>query len=159
MQLATQLRQPSAKTAAEPRTIVAMALSSAKVSTFARGTVVKTAPLQRVRGSHHRSAPRVVPKAKYGQENQYFDLNDLENTLGSWDMYGEEDEKRYPGLQNEFFERAGSSLTRREALRAVLFLGGGASIVLWGAVGAKDVSLPINKGPKTSGEKGPRGKI
>ena len=33
-------------------------------------------------------------------------MQDLENTVGSWDMYGQEDEKRYNGLQSEFFERA-----------------------------------------------------
>lgn len=42
---------------------------------------------------------------------------DLENTTGSWDMYGQDDNKRYPGMQNEFFNRAGDILKRREALR------------------------------------------
>jgi hypothetical protein len=44
-------------------------------------------------------------------------LQDLENTTGSWDMYGQDDNKRYPGMQNEFFNRAGDILKRREALR------------------------------------------
>ena len=30
---------------------------------------------------------------------QFFDLNDLENTIGSWDMYGQEDKNRYNSLQ------------------------------------------------------------
>jgi hypothetical protein len=42
---------------------------------------------------------------------------DLENTTGSWDLYGQDDNKRYPGMQNEFFNRAGDILKRREALR------------------------------------------
>lgn len=79
--------------------------------------------------------------------------------MGSWDMYGEEGVKRYPGLQNEFFERAGESLTKREALRSVILLGGGAAIALWGFVGSKDVTLPITVGPQKGGEKGPKGKI
>lgn len=49
---------------------------------------------------------------------------DLENTTGSWDMYGQESDKRYPGMQNEFFMRAGDILRRREALRGFVALGG-----------------------------------
>jgi hypothetical protein len=26
-------------------------------------------------------------QAKYGEESRFFDLGDLENTLGSWDMW------------------------------------------------------------------------
>lgn len=37
--------------------------------------------------------------AKYGDESQYFDLQDLENTVGSWDMYGQDTKDRYNGLQ------------------------------------------------------------
>jgi photosystem I subunit VI len=47
----------------------------------------------------------VAVKAKYGDESVYFDLNDLENSLGSWEVYGQDDKKRYPELQNEFFQR------------------------------------------------------
>jgi hypothetical protein len=28
-------------------------------------------------------------------EKKLFDLSDLENTVGSWDMYGQDDQKRY----------------------------------------------------------------
>ena len=81
-------------------------------------------------------------RAKYGDESQFFDLDvsgrtaqltrflvfvvlsgpsliclqDLENSAGSWDLYGTEDERRYPGLQAEFFQRAAAPLRRREAL-------------------------------------------
>ena len=44
-------------------------------------------------------------------------LQDLENTTGSWDMYGQDSDKRYPALQAEFFERAGDIIRRRQALR------------------------------------------
>lgn len=41
----------------------------------------------------------------------------MENTTGSWDMYGQDDKKRYPGMQEVFFNQATDILTRREALR------------------------------------------
>jgi hypothetical protein len=44
----------------------------------------------------------------------------LENTAGSWDLYGQEDDKRYPSLQAEFFERAAAPLQRRESLIALI---------------------------------------
>ena len=66
---------------------------------------------------------------------------------------------RYPELQNEFFRRAGTNLSRQEALRVLLAMGGGAAFLLFGIKGATDVDLPIIKGPKTKGEKGPKGKI
>jgi len=49
-------------------------------------------------------------------------LQDIENTTGSWDMYGQDSDKRYPGMQNEFFNRAGDVLKRREALRGFVAL-------------------------------------
>ena len=45
---------------------------------------------------------------------------DLENTVGSWEMYGVEDSKRYPQIQAEFFERSAGPLTRREAMYSFL---------------------------------------
>ena len=91
-------------------------------------------------------------------ERRLFDLSDLENTVGSWDMYGQEDEKRYNGLQSEFFERAAGGLTRREYLNALVALGGGAALLVFGAKGAKDANLPITVGPQKGGEPGPRGR-
>lgn len=40
-------------------------------------------------------------------------------------MYGQDSDKRYPGMQNEFFERAGDILSRRESLRAFIAAGEG----------------------------------
>ena len=97
--------------------------------------------------------------AKYGEEGRLFDLSDLENTVGSWDMYGQEDEKRYNGLQSEFFERAAGGLTRREYLNALVALGGGAALLIWGAKGAKDSNLPITVGPQKEAQPGPRGRL
>jgi hypothetical protein len=50
-------------------------------------------------------------------------LQDLDNTVGAWDMYGQEDSKRYPDMQNEFFERAAGSLASRGAMLRFLFIG------------------------------------
>jgi len=137
--------------------IVTMAaVISSKASTFVRGTAV----CRPSRAAARRTSRVATPvRAKYGEESQYFDLDDLENTLGSWDLYGQDSEKRYNGLQSEFFERAAAPLTRRESVLAFIALGGVAGILTWGAKGSKDVGLPIQVGPKGSGEAGPRGKI
>ena len=50
-------------------------------------------------------------------------LQDLENSAGSWDLYGTEDERRYPGLQAEFFQRAAAPLRRREAILGFVGIG------------------------------------
>ena len=50
-------------------------------------------------------------------------LQDLENSAGSWDLYGTEDERRYPGLQAEFFQRAAAPLRRREAILGFVGVG------------------------------------
>ena len=73
-------------------------------------------------------------------------------------MYGQQDKSRYNGLQAEFFERAAGGLTRREYLNALVALGGGAAILLWGGKGAAALELPITKGPQKGGEAGPRGR-
>lgn len=50
-------------------------------------------------------------------------MQDLEDTTGSWELYGQEDEKRYPSLQADFFNRAAAPLTRRSSLLAFTFVG------------------------------------
>lgn len=97
--------------------------------------------------------------AKYGEGSKYFDLNDLENTTGSWDMYGQDSDKRYPGLQSEFFFRAGDILRRREALRGFVAISGIGAIAAFGLKGSKDSKLPIVRGPQTSGENGKGGSV
>merc|ERR1711975_82815 len=72
---------------------------------------------------------RMICQAKYGDDNVFFDLDDLENTSGNWDRYGSDDPRRYPDQQAEFFELAG----------AIAAAG-------YGAVGAKDAKLPITIG-------------
>eukprot|EP00210_Caulerpa_lentillifera_P008906 g8497.t1 len=133
-----------------------MSIVAAKTASFVRGTPLK---LHQSKTRISRTPVRLTPCAKYGDKDQYFDLDNLEDTVGSWDLYGQQDEKRYPDIQNEFFERAGSSLSRKEAIRSLLFIAGAGTFVLFGLKGSKDANLPIIKGPQTSGEKGPRGKI
>uniref|UniRef100_A0AC62AEK1 Psah1 n=2 Tax=Dunaliella salina TaxID=3046 RepID=A0AC62AEK1_DUNSA len=86
--------------------------------------------------------------AKYGEQSKYFDLQDLENTTGAWDLYGVDEKKRYPGLQEEFFQRATDAVSRREALNGFVALTGVASIALFGLKGASTLELPITKGPR-----------
>ena len=68
-----------------------MSLAAAKSSAFMRGTPLRTTP---PRPRAPRLPAYVAPCAKYGEGDQYFDLDDLEDTVGSWDMYGQQDEKR-----------------------------------------------------------------
>lgn len=113
-------------------------------------------------------------------------FQDLENSAGSWDLYGTEDDRRYPGLQAEFFQRAAAPLRRREAILGfvgvgklmsasgtfcwmhyacqlthtlLLVSGWAAGIALWGANGSKWAKLPIQNGPKKGAVIGPRGRI
>ena len=88
-----------------------------------------------------------------------FSFQDIENTAGSWDMYGVSDERRYPGLQAEFFERAAGPVARREAILGLLGLVFPAAVLVWGAKGAKDVKLPITVGPQKPPVLGPRDKL
>ena len=74
-------------------------------------------------------------------------MQDLENTSGSWDMYGLEEGVKYPVSQEEFFKRASFGLARREALLGFIALGGGGAILTWGLKGSADAELPITKGP------------
>ena len=84
---------------------------------------------------------------------------DLENTAGSWDMYGQADGARYPGLQAEFFERAAAPVARREAVLGLLGLAFPSAVVAWGIKGSKDVKLPITVGPQKPAALGPRDKL
>ncbi|PSC68993.1 pyridoxal phosphate [Micractinium conductrix] len=111
-------------------------------------TCVAARPVQARAAARRTSAKRAAPvQAKYGEDSRYFDLSDLENSVGSWDMYGQEDKNRYNGLQSQFFENAAAGLTRREYLLGLVSVGA-AGILVWGAKGSKDVKLPITTGPQ-----------
>merc|ERR1712093_144929 len=88
--------------------------------------------------------------AKYGDESIYFDLDDMENTVGSWEMYGEDGKKRYPALQEDFVNLVGQALNRRGAMLAFCAMSGTASVLIWGAKGSRDAKLPITLGPQTT---------
>lgn len=66
-----------------------MSLTAAKASSFVGTQIRVCAPKSRPQRLHS-----TMPRAKYGDPDQYFDLDDLESTVGSWDMYGQQDDKR-----------------------------------------------------------------
>ena len=89
----------------------------------------------------------------------YFDLGDVEATTGSWDVYGVDSTARYPGQQEEFFEKAAQGLGRREAMYSFLALAGPAACLVFGAKGSKDAKLPITVGPLKEPVLGPRDRL
>ena len=70
-------------------------------------------------------------------------------------MYGQDATARYPGQQEQFFEKAAQGLGRREAMYSFLALAGPAACLIFGAKGAKDANLPITVGPQKEPVKGP----
>merc|ERR1711904_274185 len=100
-----------------------------------------------------------ILNSKYGDEAIYFDLDDMANTIGNWDLYGQDDSKRYPSLQADFFNRAGQALNRRAAMLAFCTISGSIAIVGWGLKGSKDAKLPITTGPQKTPQVGPRGRL
>ncbi|KAK9834092.1 hypothetical protein WJX74_003767 [Apatococcus lobatus] len=139
--------------------MAALVATTSVSSSFCRGAPVQSRKAC-LKAQARRLPSRAAPvKAKYGDESQFFDLDDLEDTAGSWDLYGQEDTKRYPGIQAEFFERAAGPLTRRNAILGFMAAGGAIGIGAWGFAGSKYVALPIQNGPQKGGEKGPKGKI
>ena len=96
--------------------------------------------------------------AKYGDKSVYFDLEDIGNTTGQWDLYGSDAPSPYNPLQSKFFETFAAPFTKRGLLLKFLILGGG-SLGLYLSATAYDDLLPIKKGPQLPPKPGPRGKI
>ncbi|GKV27036.1 hypothetical protein SLE2022_383130 [Rubroshorea leprosula] len=96
--------------------------------------------------------------AKYGDKSVYFDLEDLGNTTGQWDLYGSDAPSPYNSLQSKFFETFAAPFTKRGLLLKFLILGGG-SLLLYVSATASDDLLPIKKGPQLPPKLGPRDKI
>merc|ERR1712157_137182 len=139
------IRKEKAKSKVNMQGASTMQMTQAK-SAFTGARVVTQIRSRRV--VNRRSArSTTITQSKYGDDGKYFDLDDIENTSGSWDMYGLDEGVKYPVSQADFFERATFGLARREALLGFIALGGGASILVWGAKGSKDAGLPITKGP------------
>ncbi|RAL44092.1 unnamed protein product [Cuscuta campestris] len=96
--------------------------------------------------------------AKYGDKNVYFDLKDLGNTTGKWDLYGSDSPSPYNPLQSKFFETFAAPFTKRGLLLKFLILGGVSTLAYLGANADGNI-LPIQKGPQLPPKVGPRGKI
>ncbi|KAJ7570174.1 hypothetical protein O6H91_01G108900 [Diphasiastrum complanatum] len=96
--------------------------------------------------------------AKYGEKSTYFDLEDIGNTTGSWDLYGSDGPSPYNGLQSKFFETFAGVFTKRGLLLKFLVLGGAGALGYAGSTVGGDI-LPIKKGPQSLPAPGPRGKI
>ncbi|XP_047177406.1 photosystem I reaction center subunit VI, chloroplastic-like [Vigna umbellata] len=96
--------------------------------------------------------------AKYGDKSVYFDLEDLGNTTGQWDLYGSDAPSPYNPLQRKFFETFAAPFTKRGLLLKFLILGGGSTLAYFSATASGDI-LPIKKGPQLPPKLGPRGKI
>ncbi|XP_006654776.1 photosystem I reaction center subunit VI, chloroplastic [Oryza brachyantha] len=102
--------------------------------------------------------PRAAVVAKYGEKSVYFDLDDIRNTTGQWDLYGSDAPSPYNSLQSKFFETFAAPFTKRGLLLKFLLLGGG-SLVAYVSASASPDLLPIKKGPQLPPTPGPRGKI
>ncbi|KAL7114148.1 hypothetical protein ACP275_04G101700 [Erythranthe tilingii] len=96
--------------------------------------------------------------AKYGDKSVYFDLEDIGNTTGQWDLYGSDAPSPYNPLQSKFFETFAAPFTKRGILLKFLILGGGSTLAYVSSQATGDV-LPIVKGPQLPPKLGPRGKI
>ncbi|KAE9467836.1 hypothetical protein RHGRI_024979 [Rhododendron griersonianum] len=96
--------------------------------------------------------------AKYGDKSVYFDLEDLGNTTGQWDLYGSDAPSPYNSLQSKFFETFVGPFTKRGLLLKFLILGGGSTLAYVSATSPPEL-LPIKKGPQLPPKLGPRGKI
>ncbi|CAH8255383.1 unnamed protein product [Arabidopsis lyrata] len=96
--------------------------------------------------------------AKYGDKSVYFDLEDLGNTTGQWDVYGSDAPSPYNPLQSKFFETFAAPFTKRGLLLKFLILGGGSLLTYVSANSTGDV-LPIKRGPQEPPKLGPRGKL
>ncbi|KAJ4832068.1 hypothetical protein Tsubulata_043709 [Turnera subulata] len=110
---------------------------------------------QSLRPKNSRSSAVV---AKYGDKSVYFDLEDLGNTTGQWDLYGSDAPSPYNPLQSKFFETFAAPFTKRGLLLKFLILGGGSTLAYLSATASGDI-LPIKKGPQLPPKLGPRGKL
>ncbi|KAF5202574.1 photosystem I reaction center subunit VI, chloroplastic-like [Thalictrum thalictroides] len=120
------------------------------------GTKLSVKPIRRSVPRTNLRSGAVV--AKYGDKSVYFDLEDIGNTTGQWDVYGSDAPSPYNPLQSKFFETFAAPFTKRGLLLKFLILGGGGTIAYLSATASGDI-LPIKKGPQLPPKLGPRGKI
>ncbi|CAD5193553.1 photosystem I reaction center subunit VI, chloroplastic isoform X1 [Musa acuminata AAA Group] len=122
------------------------------------GNKLALKPSRRIASRANLSRPGAAVVAKYGEKSVYFDLEDIGNTTGQWDLYGSDAPSPYNPLQSKFFETFVAPFTKRGLLLKFLLLGGGFSIAYLGSTASGDI-LPIKKGPQLPPTPGPRGKI
>nr|prf photosystem I:SUBUNIT=PS I-H [Nicotiana tabacum] len=96
--------------------------------------------------------------AKVGDKSVVFDLEDLGNTTGQWDLVGSDAPSPVNPLQSKFFETFAAPFTKRGLLLKFLILGGGSTLAVFSSTASGDI-LPIKKGPQLPPKLGPRGKI
>ncbi|KAK9142616.1 hypothetical protein Scep_007519 [Stephania cephalantha] len=120
------------------------------------GTKLSVKPTRRVVSRTNLRSGAVV--AKYGEKSVYFDLDDIANTTGQWDLYGSDAPSPYNSLQSKFFETFAAPFTKRGLLLKFLILGGGFTLAYFSSTASGDY-LPIKKGPQLPPKPGPRGKI
>merc|ERR1711862_863463 len=97
--------------------------------------------------------------SKLTEKSVKFDIADLENSTGSWQMYSNESADRYPSVQKDFFLLICRPFKRRDSILSFNFLFGTLAILAWGSKGSRDVGLPITLGPLQKPQVGPRGRI
>ncbi|KAH9310165.1 hypothetical protein KI387_038076 [Taxus chinensis] len=105
-----------------------------------------------------KSLKRGAIVAKYGDKSVYFDLEDIGNTTGAWDLYGSDSPSPYNSLQSKFFETFAGPFTKRGLLLKFLVLGGGGALAYASSNATGDI-LPIKKGPQQPPTFGPGGKL
>ncbi|KAJ8637562.1 hypothetical protein MRB53_011829 [Persea americana] len=120
------------------------------------GTRLSVRPTRRNLGSTNIRSGAIV--AKHGDKSVYFDLEDIGNTTGQWDLYGSDAPSPYNSLQSKFFETFAAPFTKRGLLLKFLILGGGSTLAYFSSTASGDI-LPIKKGPQLPPQPGPRGKI
>lgn len=120
------------------------------------GTKLHIKPARQILRPTNFKAGAVV--AKYGEKSVYFDLEDLGNTTGQWDLYGSDAPSPYNPLQSKFFETFAAPFTKRGLFLKFLILGGGSTLAYLSSTASGDI-LPIKKGPQLPPKLGPRGKI
>ncbi|KAF8388974.1 hypothetical protein HHK36_025658 [Tetracentron sinense] len=120
------------------------------------GTKLSVRPSRRIATRTNVRSGAVV--AKYGDKSVYFDLEDLGNTTGQWDVYGSDAPSPYNSFQSKFFETFAAPFTKRGLLLKFLILGGGSTLAYLSSTASGDI-LPIKNGPQLPPKLGPRGKI
>ena len=140
---------------------VALNMSSAAVSAPSPLMAARPRKNKTVRSCRRRTRTRaagVRVSAKYGERSVYFDLEDMGNTTGDWDLYGSDAPSPYNPLQSKFFETFAAPFTKRGLLLKFLLLGGGGALLYASTAATGDI-LPIKRGPQLPPVPGPQGKL